>query len=88
MSGGGARLLREKVDQWASLQREYSLCKRLFMRGLRFRSILLSELRLRPKTCRAEVVTSVLVGYVHLETGKRPVLLYTDLVVLRWWTKL
>ena len=88
MSGGGARLLREKVDQWASLQREYSLCKRLFKRGLRFRSILLSELRLRPKTCRAEVVTSVLVGYVHLETGKRPVLLYTDLVVLRWWTKL
>ena len=88
MSGGGARLLREKVDQWASLQREYSLCKRLFMRGLRFRSILLSELRLRPKTCRAEVITSVLVGYVHLETGKRPVLLYTDLVVLRWWTKL
>ena len=88
MSGGGARLLREKVDQWASLQREYSLCKRLFMRGLRFRSILLNELRLRPKTCRAEVVTSVLVGYVHLETGKRPVLLYTDLVVLRWWTKL
>ena len=88
MSGGGARLLREKVDQWASLQREYSLCKRLFMRGLQFRSILLSELRLRPKTCRAEVITSVLVGYVHLETGKRPVLLYTDLVVLRWWTKL
>lgn len=37
---------------------------------------------------RAEVIMSVLVGYVHLETGKRPVLLYTDLVVLRWWTKL
>ena len=88
MSGGGARLLRDKVDQWASLQREYYWCKRLFMRGFQFRSILLSELRLRPKTCRAEVVTSVLVGYVHLETGKRPVLLYTDLVVLRWWTKL
>ena len=88
MSGGGARLLRDKVDQWASLQREYYLCKRLFMRGFQFRSILLSELRLRPKTCRAEVITSVLVGYVHLETGKRPVLLYTDLVVLRWWTKL
>ena len=88
MSGGGARLLREKVDQWASLQREYYWCKRLFMRGFQFRSILLSELRLRPKTCRAEVITSVLVGYVHLETGKRPVLLYTDLVVLRWWTKL
>ena len=88
MSGGGARLLRDKVDQWASLQREYYWCKRLFMRGFQFRSILLSELRLRPKTCRAEVITSVLVGYVHLETGKRPVLLYTDLVVLRWWTKL
>ena len=88
MSGGGARLLRDKVDQWASLQRDYYLCKRLFMRGFQFRSILLSELRLRPKTCRAEVITSVLVGYVHLETGKRPVLLYTDLVVLRWWTKL
>ena len=88
MSEGGARLLRDKVDQWASLQREYCLCKRLFMRGFQFRSILLSELRLRPKTCRAEVTTSVLVGYVHLETGKRPVLLYTDLVVLRWWTKL